>query len=106
MGSLPWSLGDSQIFWDPYCTHSGWYGVTSVVIGGLSDLLGPILYALGLLWGHFRGHWGTLRSSGTHIVRTRAAMGSLPWSLGDSQIFWDPYCTHSGWHGVTSVVIG
>jgi N-acyl-D-amino-acid deacylase len=24
----------------------------------------------------------------------------------DSQIFWDPYCTVSGWHGVTSVVIG
>ena len=24
----------------------------------------------------------------------------------DSQIFWDPYCTISGWHGVTSVVIG
>jgi N-acyl-D-amino-acid deacylase len=24
----------------------------------------------------------------------------------DSQIFWDPYCTLSGWHGVTSVVIG
>jgi N-acyl-D-amino-acid deacylase len=24
----------------------------------------------------------------------------------DSQLFWDPYCTLSGWHGVTSVVIG
>lgn len=24
----------------------------------------------------------------------------------DSQVFWDPYCTMSGWHGVTSVVIG
>jgi N-acyl-D-aspartate/D-glutamate deacylase len=24
----------------------------------------------------------------------------------DSQIFWDPWCTISGWHGVTSVVIG
>jgi N-acyl-D-aspartate/D-glutamate deacylase len=24
----------------------------------------------------------------------------------DSQIYWDPYCTISGWHGVTSVVIG
>ena len=23
----------------------------------------------------------------------------------DSQIFWDPWCTMSGWHGVTSVVI-
>merc|ERR1719165_18815 len=24
----------------------------------------------------------------------------------DAQIFWDPYCTLSGWHGVTSFVIG
>jgi N-acyl-D-aspartate/D-glutamate deacylase len=24
----------------------------------------------------------------------------------DSTFFWDPYCTLSGWHGVTSVVIG
>ena len=24
----------------------------------------------------------------------------------DSQVYWDPYCTISGWHGVTSVVIG
>src|SRR3981081_3574329 len=24
----------------------------------------------------------------------------------DAQIFWDPYCSLSGWHGVTSLVIG
>jgi len=24
----------------------------------------------------------------------------------DAQLNWDPYCTLSGWHGVTSVVIG
>ena len=24
----------------------------------------------------------------------------------DAQIFWDPYCSISGWHGVTSVVLG
>ena len=24
----------------------------------------------------------------------------------DAQIFWDPYCSISSWHGVTSVVIG
>jgi N-acyl-D-aspartate/D-glutamate deacylase len=24
----------------------------------------------------------------------------------DAQIYWDPYCTMSGWHGVTTVVIG
>src|SRR5512139_2072136 len=24
----------------------------------------------------------------------------------DAQIHWDPYCTISGWHGVTSLVMG
>ena len=24
----------------------------------------------------------------------------------DAQLFWDPYCTMSGWHGITSVAIG
>ena len=24
----------------------------------------------------------------------------------DAQVFWDPYCSLSGWHGITSVVIG
>ena len=24
----------------------------------------------------------------------------------DAQIHWDPYCTISGWHGVTSLVLG
>src|SRR5580693_6475068 len=24
----------------------------------------------------------------------------------DSQVFWDPWCTMSGWHGVTTVLIG
>src|SRR5262245_6926920 len=24
----------------------------------------------------------------------------------DAQLFWDPYCTISSWHGVTSLVIG
>jgi N-acyl-D-aspartate/D-glutamate deacylase len=24
----------------------------------------------------------------------------------DSQVFWDPYCSISGWHGVTSVAVG
>lgn len=24
----------------------------------------------------------------------------------DSQLFWDPYCSSSGWHGVTTVVVG
>ena len=24
----------------------------------------------------------------------------------DAQVYWDPYCSISGWHGVTSAVIG
>ena len=24
----------------------------------------------------------------------------------DAQVFWDPYCSISSWHGITSVVIG
>lgn len=24
----------------------------------------------------------------------------------DAQVYWDPYCTNSGWHGVTGVVVG
>lgn len=24
----------------------------------------------------------------------------------DAQVFWDPYCTNSGWHGTTTVVVG
>ena len=24
----------------------------------------------------------------------------------DAQVFWDPYCTLSSWHGITSVAIG
>lgn len=24
----------------------------------------------------------------------------------DAQVYWDPYCTNSGWHGVTGVIVG
>ena len=33
---------DSQIFWDPYCTISGWNGVTSVAIGNCGFGFAPV----------------------------------------------------------------
>jgi N-acyl-D-amino-acid deacylase len=34
---------DSQVYWDPYCTLSGWHGVTSVVIGNCGFGFAPML---------------------------------------------------------------
>ncbi|TDD98129.1 N-acyl-D-amino-acid deacylase family protein [Actinomadura rubrisoli] len=33
---------DSQLFWDPYCTVSGYHGVTSVVIGNCGYSFAPV----------------------------------------------------------------
>src|SRR4051812_17584907 len=33
---------DSQLFWDPYCTISGYHGVTSVVIGNCGYSFAPV----------------------------------------------------------------
>lgn len=33
---------DAQVFWDPYCTLSGWHGITSVAIGNCGFGFAPI----------------------------------------------------------------
>ena len=69
----------------------------------------------------------TAATSGSKTARSRRSAGARPASRRktidadglivapgfvdlhthyDAQIRWDPYCTISGWHGVTSVVLG
>jgi N-acyl-D-amino-acid deacylase len=54
---------------------------------------------------------GRLNSSDAAQVLDAAGMIVAPGFIDlhthyDAQIFWDPYCTISSWHGVTSAVIG
>ncbi len=54
---------------------------------------------------------GRVRSSDAREVLDASGMIVAPGFVDlhthyDAQLFWDPYCTLSGWHGVTSVAIG
>ncbi len=53
---------------------------------------------------------GRVRSNGCRVIDTTGLIVAPGFvdihSHYDAQIFWDPYCSISGWHGVTSLVIG
>ena len=57
-----------------------------------------------------RADWGLRGASATKILDA-AGLIVAPGFVDlhthyDAQIYWDPYCSLSGWHGVTSVAIG
>lgn len=86
---------DAQIFWDPYCTLSGWHGITSVAIGNCGFGFAPVdpdmreyamksmtrveaipydSMALGMPW-----DWTTFPEYLDSLERTPKAMNILPY---------------------------
>jgi N-acyl-D-amino-acid deacylase len=62
---------DAQVFWDPYCSLSGWHGVTSVVIGNCGFGFAPVLPEL-----RDRSMLSMTRNEAISLDATRAGM---PW---------------------------
>ena len=66
---------------------------------------------IGIKDGHVASIGGKIHSSDAGKVIDATGLNVAPGFIDlhthyDSQIFWDPYCSISGWHGVTSVAIG
>ena len=66
---------DAQLFWDPYCTISGWHGVTSVAIGNCGFGFAPAKpqdreYLMKSL-------------SRVEAIPAACIEASLPWTVGD-----------------------
>ena len=62
---------DAQIRWDPYCTISGWHGVTSIVLGNCGF---GFVHATGLP-GSFDAHDDLNRSDSLLFYASRNALG-------------------------------
>jgi N-acyl-D-aspartate/D-glutamate deacylase len=62
---------DAQVFWDPYCTLSGWHGVTSVVIGNCGFGFAPVRPA--------ERERAMLSMTRVEAIPYRAMQAGLPW---------------------------
>ena len=62
---------DAQVFWDPYCSMSGWHGVTSVVIGNCGFGFAPVQEA-------FRER-AMLSMTRVEAIPYNALKAGLPW---------------------------
>jgi N-acyl-D-aspartate/D-glutamate deacylase len=62
---------DAQIFWDPWCTISGWHGVTSVAIGNCGFGFAPVAPEL-----RERSMLSMTRNEAVSLAAMRAGM---PW---------------------------
>ena len=62
---------DGQIFWDPYCTMSGWHGITSVVVGNCGFSFAPVRPEM--------RDRAMLMLSRTEAIELEALQEGMPW---------------------------